>query len=153
MKRLIVGGLSVLLMAAATPAVQAETTVVKQKSLNNALVSQRIASTIATGSFITVDRGHRTQGNAKIVNENGKRYLEFDQSFKTGSGPEVKVLLYRNSSVPRKIRPQDYVTLARLQKFSGAQRYAIPDDLNLDEFGSVAVWCRRFNITFGYASL
>ncbi|NEQ63853.1 MAG: DM13 domain-containing protein, partial [Moorea sp. SIO4A1] len=49
--------------------------------------------------------------------------------------------------------PQDYVTLARLQKFSGAQRYAIPDDLNLDEFGSVAVWCRRFNITFGYASL
>lgn len=36
---------------------------------------------------------------------------------------------------------------------SGAQRYALADNVNLADFRSVAVWCRKFNATFGYAPL
>jgi Electron transfer DM13 len=43
--------------------------------------------------------------------------------------------------------------LAPLTNFTGAQRYPIPDDLNLAEFKSAAIWCRQFNATFGAAAL
>ncbi|NEP02228.1 MAG: DM13 domain-containing protein [Symploca sp. SIO2E9] len=111
------------------------------------------ANVLASGTFVNVEQDHPTSGKARIINENGKRYLEFEQGFKTASGPEVQVILHRNNTVPVSINEQDYVTLAPLQSTNGAQRYAIPDDWNLDQFKAVAIWCKQFNVTFGYASL
>ena len=108
---------------------------------------------ISSSDFVTVDRGHATTGSAKIISENGQRYLEFSEGFKTGSGPDVQIILHRSEVVPVNVNEQDYVILTSLQSFNGKQRYAIPADLNLNEFSSVAIWCRRFNITFGYAGL
>ena len=45
------------------------------------------------------------------------------------------------------------MSLAPLKGFSGAQRYEIPDNVNLDDYEAVAIWCRKFNVTFGYAKL
>jgi hypothetical protein len=97
---------------------------------------------------------HPTTGNASIVNEDGKRYIVFDESFKTDSGPDLFVILYRNSTVPVSgVKEKDYVQLARLQKIDGTQRYAIPANVRLADFRSVAVWCKQFNATFGFAPL
>lgn len=104
------------------------------------------------GSFKAAE--HPTQGNARIVQENGRRYIEFDKEFKTDNGPDLYVILYRNATVPESgVKDKDYVQLARLQKTNGTQRYAIPDDVELVNFKSVAIWCRQFNATFGYAPL
>lgn len=111
------------------------------------------ASVVRSGSFVTTEQDHPTTGTARIITENGKRYLEFDRAFDTASGPDVRVILHRDRSVPVKLDESDYITLASLKSFNGAQRYAIPETVNLDEFNSVAIWCRQFNITFGYASL
>ncbi len=109
-------------------------------------------NTSQTGTFRRAE--HETRGNVKVVTENGRRYLQFDSSFKTDNGPDLFVILYRNDSVPDSgIKGKDYVRIARLQKTSGTQRYAIPDNVNLANFQSVAVWCRAFNSTFGYAPL
>lgn len=97
---------------------------------------------------------HPTTGNVRVLNENGKRYIEFDRSFKTDSGPDLFVILYRNSTVPVSgVKEQDYVQVARLQKINGTQRYAIPGNVQLADFKSVAVWCKQFNATFGFAPL
>ncbi|MBW4630761.1 MAG: DM13 domain-containing protein [Iphinoe sp. HA4291-MV1] len=97
---------------------------------------------------------HPTQGKVRVVNDNGKRYLEFDQSFKTDSGPDLFVILYRSETPPVSgIKEKDYVSIARLQKTSGTQRYRVPENVKLANFKSVAVWCRKFNATFGYANL
>lgn len=108
---------------------------------------------IASGSFVTVEQDHPTEGTAKIITENGKRYLEFDQGFTTARGPAVEIIMYRNSSVPVNISEADYVTLATLESFDGAQRYEIPANINPSDFKAVAIWCRQFNVTFGYAAL
>lgn len=104
------------------------------------------------GSFVAAE--HPTKGTARIVTENGKRYLEFDRAFKSDQGPDLYVILHRAAAVPKGgLKEQDYVTLSRLQKVSGAQRYAIPKNLDLANYRSVAIWCRMFNATFGYAPL
>jgi hypothetical protein len=51
------------------------------------------------------------------------------------------------------VEEADYVTLAPLESFDGAQRYEIPATINPSDFKSVGIWCRQFNVTFGYAPL
>ncbi len=108
---------------------------------------------LRSGTFVTTEQDHPTTGKASLVTENGQRYLEFDAAFGTATGPDVQIILHRRRQVPVNVSEQDYVTLAPLKSLSGAQRYAIPANLDLDEFQSVAIWCRKFNVTFGYASL
>jgi len=97
---------------------------------------------------------HPTKGMVRLVTENGKRYLELDEAFKTDNGPDLFVILHRSEKPPTYgIKEKDYVSISRLQKVSGTQRYAIPAGVNLADFGSVAIWCRQFNATFGFAPL
>ncbi|KST67906.1 DM13 domain-containing protein [Mastigocoleus testarum] len=115
------------------------------------IVANKSKSLIASGNFVKSEKA--TTGKAKIVNMNGKRYLKFDEAFSTGNGPDVKVILHKSSTVPGNIQEGNYITLAPIQKFKGAQTYEIPENVNLDEFKSVGIWCEEFNATFGYASL
>ncbi|NER82472.1 MAG: DM13 domain-containing protein [Leptolyngbya sp. SIO1D8] len=110
-------------------------------------------ATTTAQAFVIVDQGHATQGTVQVVTENGQAYLVFDDSFDTGSGPDVQVLLSPASEVPISLARENYQIIGTLQSFSGAQRYLIPADINLDDYESVAIWCRRFDITFGYAPL
>ena len=103
-----------------------------------------------TNSFIGV--GHKTEGTYNIVTENGKQYLELNKSFRTDRGPDLFVLIHRQS-VPQSYTELDFVTLDRLDKFRGSQRYLIPAHVDLTQFNSVVIWCREFNVTFGYAPL
>ena len=122
-------------------------------ALETTVVAKKSQSLIASGNFVTVEQDHPTNGIAKIVNVNGKRYLEFDKAFTTARGPKVRVVLHRNNTVPVNLKAENYVTIAQLKKFDGAQRYEIPANLDLNDFESVAIWCEEFNVTFGYASL
>ena len=113
---------------------------------------QSTAKVVAEGQFVTVEQDHPTEGQAQIIEEDGQRYLKFDDNFTTARGPAVEVLLHRNNSVAVNLEEGDYITLAKLQSFDGAQKYLIPDDLDLNEYQSVVIWCQQFNVTFGYAA-
>jgi Electron transfer DM13 len=109
-------------------------------------------STLPYGSFKAAE--HPTKGMVKLVSENNKRFLMFDEAFKTDDGPDLYVILYRGQEVPKSgVKEGDYVSIAKLQKTSGTQRYALPDNIKLDDYNSVAIWCKQFNATFGYAPL
>ncbi len=104
------------------------------------------------GKFVAAE--HPTQGAVGIIKEKGKRYLEFDKTFKSDMGPDLYVILHRAAVLPKGgLKEPDYITIGRLQKVSGTQRYAIPNNVNLANYRTVAVWCRQFNATFGYALL
>ncbi|MGB6295220.1 MAG: DM13 domain-containing protein [Rivularia sp. (in: cyanobacteria)] len=122
-----------------------------QRAAQGIRVAAKSKSLIASGNFVNQEKA--TSGKAKIVNVNGKRYLEFDNAFRTGNGPDVKIILHRNSSIPLNIREGNYITLGRIKSFNGKQRYAIPNNVNLANYKSVGIWCEEFNATFGFASL
>jgi hypothetical protein len=105
---------------------------------------------LASGEFIKSE--HPTTGMAQIVIKNGQKYLKFDSNFKSDSGPDLFVILHRQSS-PKRYSARDYMSLGRLQKVAGQQMYKIPNGVNVAKYKSVVIWCRQFNATFGYAPL
>jgi len=120
---------------------------------------QESGSVIKSGTFVAGE--HPTQGTARIVERDGKPVLELDQEFQTSDmGPDLVVVLHRSADVLASTQPPayslnegDYVILAPLQKFKGAQSYTIPENVNLEDYQSAVIWCRRFNATFGTAQL
>lgn len=151
MKHIILSSLSVLLVST-TSAIAQETTFNSSRSVAPQ-VAQASNNTLAMGTFVTTEQDHPTSGMATIIEENGKRYLVFDDEFTTAEGPDVQVVLHRESTVPVNLEEEDYMMIAPLVSMNGTQRYVLPDDLNLDEFQAVSIWCRQFNVSFGYAAL
>lgn len=120
--------------------------------------STKQTKTMRSGSFVSGE--HPTSGMARLVTQNGKTVLQMDASFKTDQGPDLVVVLHRSSDVIGSTNPPaysiqagDYVFVAPLQKFSGAQSYTLPDTIDPADYQSVAIWCRQFNATFGAAHL
>nr|WP_255346730.1 DM13 domain-containing protein [Synechococcus sp. PCC 7336] len=75
-----------------------------------------------------------------------------DENFRTDRGPDLFVLLHARD-IPRSYNASDYVVnLGRLERVSGTQRYRVPEDVDIEAFESAVIWCRRFNVTFGYAT-
>ena len=108
------------------------------------------AAASSTGSFKTVSSD--TAGGATIVEENGKRYLEFDDTFSTENGPDLFVLLHKEAT-PESYSSGKFVNLGDLQSIAGSQRYEIPEDVSVEDFQSAVIWCRQFNVTFGFAAI
>ncbi|PSB57113.1 DM13 domain-containing protein [Chamaesiphon polymorphus] len=127
--------------------------------INPSVRPLQLAATVKSGTFVRAEQP--TRGGASIVTQNGRSFLQLDAGFKTSSqGPDLVVALHRSSNVlggtkaPNyALKSGDYIVLSRLKKFSGAQRYAIPANINLANYRSAVIWCRKFNATFGVASL
>jgi Electron transfer DM13 len=116
-------------------------------------VAQNRTVAIASGTFVAAEKP--TTGTARIVRENGHRYLEIDAAFSTSNqGPDLHVLLDTSDKPPQAYQNQgSVINLGRLRSYNGAQRYPIPDSINLNSFKSVVIWCRMANATFGYAPI
>ncbi|MBE9160581.1 DM13 domain-containing protein [Nodosilinea sp. LEGE 06152] len=172
LKRFLLLGFSVVLLAACGPgqpevaedSSTAETAIATSEESTStpepeAATSAAEPSVIKSGSFVSGE--HETSGGARIIDDGGQFVLELDETFQTSSmGPDLVVVLHRSDDVISSTEPpafplqeSDYVVLAELESFSGIQRYAIPADINLDDYQSAAIWCRRFNATFGAATL
>lgn len=139
-----------------------ESTVTASSSSANSLTKETTPTSKILRSGTFVDGEHPTSGTVRIVEKDGKKHiLELDSAFKTSTtGPDLVVILHRLPDVIGSTKPpaypineDDYVILAPLQKYSGAQSYQIPKNINLKEFQSAAIWCRKFNATFGAAKL
>jgi hypothetical protein len=114
------------------------------------LFSLQVRLTIGTTAAFAVGVG----GIALWTTWQMQQILIDSKTFKSDMGPDLPIILHRDATLPKGgLKKPDYVTLSRLQKVSGTQRYVIPNNVNLANFRTVAVWCRMFNATFGYALL
>jgi hypothetical protein len=112
-----------------------------------------------TGSLMSGE--HPTQGTVRLLTENNQSWIELGADFATSElGPDLVVILHRSADVLGSTQPPaypinqgDYVVIAPLQAFQGAQRYAVPQNINLADYQSAGIWCRRFNAMFGSATL
>lgn len=125
----------------------------KPVQADNVMPTKIAQNSVKMGKFMTVQQEKQTTGKFKVITENGKRYLEFSSDFSTATGPDVQVILHRNNEIGVNPKEKEYVTLAMLKSFEGAQRYLIPDNINLKDFKSVGIWCRKFNVTFAFATI
>lgn len=120
---------------------------------SNPCASVNPCAAASSNQFVAVGSRNKTEGGFQVVEENGKQYIEFSNDFEVSQGPDLEIILHKNQTVGQSIAEEDYISLAPIQSFSGTQRYEVPEDVDLNDYASVAVWCEDFNVTFGYAPL
>ncbi len=100
-----------------------------------------------SGSFTS--GAHPTSGTAVVLgNGTNQRFLRFE-AFETDNGPDLNVYLVNSSTGD----VSDYVDLGDLKGNIGEQNYEIPDQVDLDVYDQVVIWCVRFGVGFGDAEL
>ncbi len=109
---------------------------------------------LQSGSFITIDPVHGAEGTATIYElPEGNRVLRFE-NFTSTNGPELHVIL--SKEVPTSTFAgvgDDMIDLGLLKGNVGNQNYEIPDDVDLDEYQSIVIYCVPFGVTFSSAEL
>lgn len=102
------------------------------------------------------DRSHPAEGIAEVLNDGtDQRFLRFEE-FSTDNGPDLNVYL---ATAPGDAPASEfgvdgqYIDLGDLKGNTGPQNYEIPADVDLDEFGTVVIWCVRFGVAFGTAEI
>jgi hypothetical protein len=108
---------------------------------------------VARGEFSSRGR-YRVVGEATVYElEDGTRTLRFE-GFESTNGPDLFVYLSAAPSAEDDAAlGADAIDLGALTGNVGAQNYAIAADVDLDRYGTVVVWCRRFASGFGAADL
>lgn len=143
----------VLLCLAASPTISspAETGAKDLEPTTAPNISQKIME----GTFEST--AATTTGRAKIVQEDGIRYLVIDSSFRTtDQAPDLHVLLDTVKQPPEKYDESEsgrYVNLGEIQNTMGEQRYPIPNSIDLSQQKSVVIFSRMANETMGFATL
>lgn len=122
-----------------------------EASAVSSMLMEDAAETQLVGSF--EGRAHPGSGTVRIVNENGKRVLVFQDDFRTDPGPQLHVFLSgtKDPKNSADLHAVGDVDLGRLKSTSGAQMYTLPQEINF-EINSVVVYCVPFKVIFGVAN-
>ncbi|MBC8078156.1 MAG: DM13 domain-containing protein [Chloroflexales bacterium] len=108
------------------------------------------AGTFISGSF----PGDTASGRATIYRIDGGQQLLRLEDFATTNGPDLFVVLSGSANPDADgVKAGAFLQLAALKGNQGNQNYELPADIDLSQYKSVVVWCRAFNIVFGYATL
>ncbi|MDN5942640.1 MAG: DM13 domain-containing protein [Nitrospira sp.] len=90
---------------------------------------------------------HHAAGTASLTkDQSGHKTLNLTD-IRVDQVPDGRVYLAKNG---------DYRTgieLGKLTQFSGMVDFPIPGTVNLEEYDSVVIWCKQFNVEIGRASL
>jgi hypothetical protein len=100
--------------------------------------------TLVSGEFSGQSR-YTIEGQALVLNDGSEqRFLRFEE-FSSDNGPDLKIYLRAENG--------DFVSLGDLKGNIGDQNYEISPDVDLSVFNTVEIWCERFGVGFGSATL
>jgi hypothetical protein len=111
---------------------------------------------LATGAFITHE--HETTGTTRLVRLADGRVQLTLENLATSDGPDLHVWLTDQPVIEGQagwhvFDDGRYVELGPLKANNGNQVYDVPDGVDLDGLTSVSIWCKRFSVSFGAATL
>ena len=103
------------------------------------------------GSFYGVDENHLGKGKATIIQTQIEEYTLHLENFEVTNGPGLHVILAEDNNPYNLATLGDYLDLGELQSTSGDQIYTLPDNVNLEKYGSVVIFCVPFEAIFAIA--
>lgn len=109
--------------------------------------------TLAEGAFVSQE--HPTTGTAQVLRlADGSRILRLE-GFSTSDGPDLHVWLSDAEAGGDWHKYDDgrYVALGEMKATDGNHNYVIPPEADLTGLRSAVIWCDRFNVSFGSATL
>jgi hypothetical protein len=115
-----------------------------EQAAANPKVKVGMVTTLASGQF-SGSTGHSVQGIALVLNDGTEQRFLRLEGFESTNGPDLKVYLRADDD--------QFVSLGDLKGNVGDQNYEIPPGIDLDTFHTVQIWCQRFSVLFGGATL
>ena len=108
---------------------------------------------LATGKFHS--NAHDTKGVATVIDFGGGRRVLRLTDFATSNGPDVRIYLVAAADVQDNatVKSAGFVELGPMKGNIGDQNYEIPASVDLANYKTVTIWCKRFNVNFGSAPL
>ena len=102
-----------------------------------------------------ISLGHPGTGTVLVYRQpDGSHVIRFED-LAVSNGPDLLVILSASSLVndQNAYSAVEYLSLGDLKGNKGNQNYEVPADVNLEDYQTVAIWCRRFNYTFNAADI
>jgi len=110
-------------------------------------ISAHADAIAAKGSFVGASN-HITTGGVSIVKTaNGGAVVILDSDFSLDGAPDPRVGFGKDGKFV------DASDLGELTKKEGLQVYIVPPTVNVDDFNEVYIWCRKFAVPLGVASI
>jgi hypothetical protein len=144
-KPILATGLTVLALSAAgyaTPSFASQATTAQSQAAQ--MMSADI--TIASGTF-SGRSDHVTTGDVSIVKTDAGYQLVFADNFALDGAPDPIIGFGNNGSFDKKTK------LSALSNKTGAQSYQLPADFTPAQFSEVYVFCEKFSVPLGVATL
>ncbi len=109
-------------------------TMMEQKSLKGMRSARLVGSS-----------GHHAAGTLVLkTDQNGVALLQL-KDMTVDKVPDGRVYLARNGDY------RNGVELGKLTQFSGAVNFPVPAGVRGEDYNSVVIWCRKFNVEIGHA--
>lgn len=102
-------------------------------------------SVLATGQF-TGAGDHVVTGGVEVVEVDGEYFIQLGDDFSLDDAPDPKVGLGLDGYDPE-------TKAGELIAFTGASTYQVPAGINPEDYNEVHIWCERFSVPLGVASL
>ncbi|MEM8985261.1 MAG: DM13 domain-containing protein [Pseudomonadota bacterium] len=100
-------------------------------------------------------KSFKVAGDWSIVRENGKTYIDLSADFKTRNAPDLKVFLspQEAKSTTGKNATDGALLVAPLSSNKGAQRFELPEGVDLASYKSVLIHCHAYSKLWSAADL
>lgn len=108
---------------------------------------------LSSSEWISI--GHPGTGTVLVYRQpDGSHVIRFE-NLDVSNGPDLLVILSASPLVEDRAAysATEYLSLGDLKGNRGNQNYEVAADVNLDDYLTVAIWCRRFNYTFNAADI
>jgi hypothetical protein len=121
------------------------------------VVNEQVAQAASRGNELLADGRfesvrHDAGGRAQAIEvARGGRVLTLT-SFEVDNGPDLRVYLVAGPATTEG-EVEDFEDLGGLKGNKGNQQYEIPEEVDLERYSTVVIWCRAFSVLFARASL
>ena len=105
---------------------------------------------LGRGSFEPL--AHGAEGVATTIRRAGGGNVLTLTDFDVANGPDLRVYLVAGPARDES-EVDDYEDLGALKGNIGDQQYELPEELDLDRYTTVVIWCRAFSVAFARAPL
>ncbi len=102
-----------------------------------------------TGEFLKKEKS--VSGNWSIEKDGDSYVLKIDDSFKSKSGPDLKIFLspLAFKETNGKNATKGSLLVSPLKKTKGEQVYALPKGIELSAYKSLLIHCEKYSILWG----
>ncbi|MCA0991709.1 DM13 domain-containing protein [Pseudalkalibacillus hwajinpoensis] len=100
-----------------------------------------------SGKFVNADEKHQASGDVTTFQTNNQQWVRLE-NFEVTNGPDLYTILVKEGQSTR-----EGIILGKLKGNIGNQNYRIPESTFLEEGDRIVIWCKAFEVDFGFAEL